>query len=434
MIKWDESGFDKTIEQAKMKNRDILVYVYAKWCGQCNYMNKHVLPMPEIRDYINSTFASYRADETDPESKKIMAKYDIASFPTFLFLNSGASEIGRFVGRAETTNFLEIMKKIESDKTAVDENLEKLKASPGSPEILYRLLVLSAGRRFMEDAEKYKGRIEAVDPQFYAAHRESILLTLEDTYFFLKDYPEAVSSAEELIKIPAFKDKITKYYFIAGCYINMGNYGKALDIYWKILGLTPDNISSYITIIQQSYIYNIELNKAVTAALKGLSLKAPDDQKAELYFELSRAYKKKNNKKKALEMIDNAISLHPAPLYDNIKKQITGAEVKENTDLLSFSDKAWNFGTVKKGKTAEYTITLENHCGYPADITVIKTCDCLDAKPDKVVIENEKKALIKLSYDSSDDNGKVEKYFVIKSDIKGLERTLFPVTGTVESK
>ncbi len=436
IIKWHESNFDKTLEQSKAENKDIIVFIYAKWCKQCEYMNDNILTIPEIGNFIDSNFIPYKAEDINPETKKIMNKYDVTAFPTFLFIASNAVEIARFVGRAEKTNFLELIKEIKVDRTSISENLIKLKALPGNTQILYTLFSLYIKRRDIGNAENFKSRIKANDTGFYNANEENILSTLADAYFYLKDYPGAIDNTKELIQSGQVKDIKSKYYFIAGCYNKMENYKRALDTYYKILELDPEDNSSYVSIIQQSYIYNIDLDNSINTALKGTLIKATNDQKAELYFELSRAYKKKNNNKKALEMIDNAISLYPMALYKNFKDQITGTaaknDLKKNEDLLSFSDKAWNFGTVKKDSTVEYIITLENHCGYPAEIQVIKTCDCLSATPETIKLDNEKKIQIKLAYNSSEDDGKIEKYFVIKSDIKGLERTLFTVTGTVE--
>jgi len=103
------SSFEKAKEIAKKKNKPILVFFTGSdWCGPCKMLQKDFFNTAEFIALADKNLILYEADfprRTDiisSEKKmanfKLQGKYSVRGYPTIVFLDAKANEIGRRVG------------------------------------------------------------------------------------------------------------------------------------------------------------------------------------------------------------------------------------------------------------------------------------------------------------------------------------------------
>ena len=111
-VRWVSGSLDSALSQAKKQNKKVMAFVFATWCEYCSVMEKDVLSLPEISDYINASYIPVRLENSSVEAAGVREKYYVSSYPTFLFLKGDGSEFDRIVGQVEKETFLSTIKKI----------------------------------------------------------------------------------------------------------------------------------------------------------------------------------------------------------------------------------------------------------------------------------------------------------------------------------
>lgn len=101
---------------------------------------------------------------------------------------------------------------------------------------------------------------------------------------------------------------------------------------------------------------------------------------------------------------------------------------------LLFSPEAWRFGMILQGQTVQGTLTVTNRGSRPARVSVSPTCDCNTVDPPQRLIPAGEQGEFLLGYDSSDDTGNVRKDFLVRTDVKGLEKAYYTSQGTVRAE
>ncbi len=111
-----ESGLSWQEIQAKAKaeGKAIFMDCYATWCGPCKYMSDKIFTLKEVGEYFNSNFinVAVQMDQTANDletvrqwygdAKSIKNKYEINSYPTYLFFSSDGRIIHQFIGSTQT--------------------------------------------------------------------------------------------------------------------------------------------------------------------------------------------------------------------------------------------------------------------------------------------------------------------------------------------
>jgi len=86
--KWAE-----VVAQAKLEKKLIFVDVFTDWCGPCLNMEENVFILPKVRSFYNTNFVNFRIDAEKGEGVDFRAKYQVSSYPTYLFINPETLEI-----------------------------------------------------------------------------------------------------------------------------------------------------------------------------------------------------------------------------------------------------------------------------------------------------------------------------------------------------
>ena len=102
-VNFETFDWAKLSEKAAKENKLIMVDMTATWCYWCKQMDKKVFPDKAVGEYYNNNFICTKLYDTDAMGKDFGQKYQVQSFPTFLFLDSDGKLIHRIEGAITNT-------------------------------------------------------------------------------------------------------------------------------------------------------------------------------------------------------------------------------------------------------------------------------------------------------------------------------------------
>ncbi|WP_342328783.1 thioredoxin family protein [Pedobacter sp. FW305-3-2-15-E-R2A2] len=107
-IKFNQtSNWKETTEKAAAENKLIFIDCYTSWCGPCKWMDQNVFVDPSVGAFFNKNFINAKIDMEKGEGIALAKKYNVRSFPTFLFVNDKGEVIHRTASRMPVAEFLE---------------------------------------------------------------------------------------------------------------------------------------------------------------------------------------------------------------------------------------------------------------------------------------------------------------------------------------
>jgi len=115
---------DKTwadaVALAKAENKLVFVDVYTDWCGPCKLMDAEVFPLPNVSEFYNTSFISYKLNAEKGEGIAFAKKYFVQSYPNYIFINGDGELIHR------TTGYQEAPALIQEGKIAISESKQSV--------------------------------------------------------------------------------------------------------------------------------------------------------------------------------------------------------------------------------------------------------------------------------------------------------------------
>jgi thioredoxin-related protein len=105
-INFIQNDYKLALEESKALKKEIFVMVYATWCTHCNKMKSTVLKEPTVITFFNSNFINVMMDSETPTGKDFMKKFNVKSFPVFLFLDEKETHLYSTGGEFTTEEFL----------------------------------------------------------------------------------------------------------------------------------------------------------------------------------------------------------------------------------------------------------------------------------------------------------------------------------------
>jgi thioredoxin-related protein len=155
--KFNEAGYEAVIKQAKAENKPVFYMFYASWCQHCHKMRSEVFPDPEISAFLQKNFLVAAQEVDQSGGKKLMRKYNITSFPSYVVIDNDGKLLYGFGGELLKDDFL---KEIQAAANPVKQlpYLEKeFLADVSNPEkcIPYVTALRKAHQKTAETAQKY---------------------------------------------------------------------------------------------------------------------------------------------------------------------------------------------------------------------------------------------------------------------------------------
>jgi thiol:disulfide interchange protein len=104
-IQFTKGTWNELLEKSAKENKLIFVDIYAVWCGPCKLMAKNIFTQPKIADQFNAKFVNYMIDAEKGEGVMLAEKYQVASFPTYLFIDSSGKLVYKIEGAMSADKF-----------------------------------------------------------------------------------------------------------------------------------------------------------------------------------------------------------------------------------------------------------------------------------------------------------------------------------------
>ncbi|SKB69009.1 Thioredoxin-like [Parapedobacter luteus] len=97
-VQFFEGTWSEALNAAEASGKLIFVDVYTDWCPPCKRMNKEVLPLPEVGESYNTSFINYKLDAEKGDGIALAKQYEVAAYPTYLYLDAQGNLLHRAVG------------------------------------------------------------------------------------------------------------------------------------------------------------------------------------------------------------------------------------------------------------------------------------------------------------------------------------------------
>ncbi|WEK20573.1 MAG: thioredoxin family protein [Candidatus Pedobacter colombiensis] len=100
------SSWSEAKEKAIQSKKLIFIDCYTLWCAPCKWMEKNVFIQPAVYQYYNDNFVNLKVDMEKGEGIEMRKKYNVQSFPTYLFVNTAGDVVHRTASKMEAEAFL----------------------------------------------------------------------------------------------------------------------------------------------------------------------------------------------------------------------------------------------------------------------------------------------------------------------------------------
>jgi len=106
-IKFSHITLNEAIKKAKEENKLVFVDFFTSWCAPCKAMEKGVFPLPEVGNVYNEEYISIKLD-AEKEGLEDARKFQVKSYPTYLYLNNNGNVVYKETGSRPTEDFIKL--------------------------------------------------------------------------------------------------------------------------------------------------------------------------------------------------------------------------------------------------------------------------------------------------------------------------------------
>lgn len=136
-IKFEKGSLQSLIDKAKTEKKLLFIDAMADWCGPCKLMDKNIFSKTEVGNFYNANFINAKFDmQKDAVGREIAQKFNVYSFPTFLFINGEGQLVVENKGYMDEKSFLQLGKEAANATTILAEVKDKFLKGDHSPEVL----------------------------------------------------------------------------------------------------------------------------------------------------------------------------------------------------------------------------------------------------------------------------------------------------------
>ncbi len=99
----DHDKLMDVLEVAKTSNKLVFVDFYTTWCLPCKLMDEDVFTDEEFATYMNDNFINFKVNAEKGNGANLALLYQVAAYPTLLFLDEEGNVLVQKVGAAYQT-------------------------------------------------------------------------------------------------------------------------------------------------------------------------------------------------------------------------------------------------------------------------------------------------------------------------------------------
>lgn len=107
-IDFRNGTFKELLAVAEKEDKLIFIDCYTSWCAPCKWMDKNVFVNENVYSFYNSTFINYKIDMEKGEGPELAKKYNVKSYPTYLFINSKGDLVHKSTSRMSVEEFITV--------------------------------------------------------------------------------------------------------------------------------------------------------------------------------------------------------------------------------------------------------------------------------------------------------------------------------------
>jgi thiol-disulfide isomerase/thioredoxin len=96
------------LEMAQKENRPVFVDFWATWCLPCRMMDDDVFSHPDTKNFMDANFLNIKVDVDKEYGARIAGLYEVAAYPTLLFLTPQGVVLTRKEGAAYHTELRQL--------------------------------------------------------------------------------------------------------------------------------------------------------------------------------------------------------------------------------------------------------------------------------------------------------------------------------------
>ena len=223
LIKW-ETNYNTALEKAIKENKAVMIDFYTDWCTICKIMETNIYLDKDIASNINYNFVPLKinAEDNNENIKLLTNKYNIAAFPTAIFMNTNGFIIKKILGYIDTNDLLEEIKNIEEKK----ENINKEFANDNPT--VEKLKIYIDSEYYKEAAEMYdilikENKIKKEDIPTY-------LVDIGTLFFYNEQFDEGIKYFNEVLNNYSNSQKVYEAIYFNGIYkIIIGNKEEGIN-------------------------------------------------------------------------------------------------------------------------------------------------------------------------------------------------------------
>lgn len=106
-IRFEHASWAEVKAKAVKENKLIFADFYTQWCGPCLAMAEDVFVLESVGNFYNGNFVNVKIDAENGEGVELAKKYQIASYPAFVFIDPATEEAVHVSGsRQDKETFL----------------------------------------------------------------------------------------------------------------------------------------------------------------------------------------------------------------------------------------------------------------------------------------------------------------------------------------
>lgn len=242
-ITFFQGTFEEALQKAKVEKKDVFVDFYTEWCGPCKVMSQKVFTDPEVGDYFNKHFVSYKLNAEAPGQADVAKKYGVEAFPTMIFMNVKGEVLRTVLGAKAPAALVREAMMVTGDMLTFEKLYEKSKKEKKNTDLQQELLFRAPefiATQTGYNRDKWMVRIEAIFPEYVKNKKLENMITAEDLYIISMYHNE-------------IKDNDEIFDFLVKNYQKFGEIVGKEKIQDFILGLYNNYIISFCKNGKQDY-------------------------------------------------------------------------------------------------------------------------------------------------------------------------------------
>ena len=105
-IGFRDISLPQALEQSRLEQKPVFLWAFAFWCPHCNKMKEEVFTDAAVADFYNSHFICIKQDMEKGDGIALHSRFNITSYPTFIFLDAAGTTIYRVTGEFNVQSFI----------------------------------------------------------------------------------------------------------------------------------------------------------------------------------------------------------------------------------------------------------------------------------------------------------------------------------------